>query len=75
MKCIICRNDETVQGKTTVTFERNGMTLVIKNVPAWICPNCGEAYVDEEISDELLKSAETAECEGVEVEIRNFQAA
>lgn len=75
MKCIICRNDETVQGKTTVTFERNGMTLVIKNVPAWICPNCGEAYVDDEISDKLLKSAETAECEGVEVEIRNFQVA
>jgi len=34
MKCIICRNGETKEGTTTVTFDREGITLVVKDVPA-----------------------------------------
>jgi predicted RNA-binding Zn-ribbon protein involved in translation (DUF1610 family) len=51
------------------------MTLVIKNVPAQVCPNCGEAYVDESTASRLLESAEEAACQGVQVEVRNYQAA
>jgi YgiT-type zinc finger domain-containing protein len=75
MKCLMCKNEKTIDGTTTVTFERDGMTLVIKNVPAQVCPNCGEAYVDEATTARLLESAETAACEGVQVEVRNYQAA
>ena len=75
MKCLMCKNENTTDGTTTVTFERDGMTLVIKNVPAQVCRNCGEAYVDEEITSRLLETAEQAACEGVQVEVRNFQAA
>ena len=75
MKCLMCKNEKTVEGTTTVTFERDGMTLVIKNVPAQVCPNCGEAYVDEETSIRLLETAERAASEGVQVEVREYQAA
>ena len=75
MKCLMCKNESTVAGTTTITFERNGMTLVIKNVPAQVCPNCGEAYVDEDTSARLLESAEIAASEGVQVEVREYQAA
>jgi YgiT-type zinc finger domain-containing protein len=75
MKCLMCKNENTVEGTTTVTFERDGMTLVVKNVPAQVCPNCGEAYVDENTTATLIASAETAACEGVQVEVRNYQAA
>jgi YgiT-type zinc finger domain-containing protein len=71
----MCKNEDSVQGTTTVTFERDGMTLVIKNVPAQVCPNCGEAYVDESTASRLLESAEEAACQGVQVEVRNYQAA
>lgn len=54
IKCLICKQDETRSGVTTVTLERDGSTLVIKGVPAQVCPNCGEAYVDEDVTDELL---------------------
>lgn len=46
MKCVICKHGETRPGMTTVTLERGGATLVVKGVPARICGNCGEAYVD-----------------------------
>ena len=47
MKCVICKHGETKEGTTTVTFDRDGMTLVVKDVPAQVCTNCGEDYVDE----------------------------
>ena len=43
MKCVICRNGETTPGKAMLTLERDGMTLVIKGVPARVCANCDTA--------------------------------
>lgn len=75
MKCIICKQGETKPSKATVTLERDGMTLVFKSVPANICANCGEEYVDEKTTKELLKSAEEAIKAGVQVDIREYIAA
>ena len=72
MKCVICKQGNTRPGETTVTLERNGMTLVFKDVPAEVCPTCGEAYVDEKATEQLLKSAEEAARLGVQVDIREF---
>lgn len=75
MKCVVCKKGETAKGKVTVTLERGDMTLVIKKVPANVCQNCGEEYVDEITTTELLKSAEEASEIGVHVDIRNFRLA
>jgi len=72
MKCAICKHGETRPGKTTVTLQRNGMTLVIRNVPAEVCENCGEAYVDEATARELLHGAKAAARAGVMVDIREY---
>jgi YgiT-type zinc finger domain-containing protein len=74
MRCVICKQGETQPGTTTVTLERIGMTLVFKSVPAQVCDNCGEAYVDEEVSRQILKAAEDAARHGVQVDIREFIA-
>ncbi len=75
MKCMICKHGETRAGKTTVTLERGGATLVIKGVPALICDNCGEAYVDEGITRQLLEATEEALRAGVQVDVREFSGA
>ena len=75
MKCVICRNGETRPGKATVTLEREGTTLVVKGVPARVCANCGEEYVDEETTARLLKTAEEAALAGVQVDVREYFAA
>ena len=75
MKCVICKQGETQPGKVTMTLERGNMTLVIKNVPARVCQNCGEAYIDETTSADLLMDAENALQSGVQVEVREFVAA
>ncbi len=72
MKCLICKNGETELGMTTLTFEREGTVVVFKSVPARICSNCGESYVDEKTSALLLKKAEEASQAGVQIDVRKF---
>jgi YgiT-type zinc finger domain-containing protein len=72
MRCIICKKGETKPDKATVILERDGMTLVFKGLPANVCANCGEEYVDERTTKELLKSAEEALKAGVQVDIREY---
>jgi YgiT-type zinc finger domain-containing protein len=74
MKCVICRQGETREGLTTVTLERGPTVVVIRGVPAQVCDNCGEAYVDEDITARLLTEAEDAASAGNEVEVCNFAA-
>ncbi|MBI4367070.1 MAG: type II toxin-antitoxin system MqsA family antitoxin [Deltaproteobacteria bacterium] len=75
MQCVVCKKGETRQGMTTVTLERGGMTLVVKGVPAQVCANCGEAFVDSDAATKLLQSAEAAAKAGVQVDIREYIAA
>jgi YgiT-type zinc finger domain-containing protein len=75
MKCVICKHGETRTGKTTVTLERGSTTLVVKGVPARICDNCGEAYVSQETTRQLLETAEEALRAGVQVDVREFAGA
>lgn len=75
MKCVVCKHEKTVKGETSVTLERDSTTLVIKGVPAQVCPNCGEAYVDDETTRKLLQTANDAAKNGVRVEIRDYMVA
>lgn len=75
MKCVICKAGETRSGKATVTLERDGATLVIKNVPAEICANCGEEYVSAETTELLMRNAEEAVRSGVQISVRDYAAA
>lgn len=70
MKCVICKVGETRHGHTAITLERDTATLVFKAVPAEGCANCGEAYVAEEISRQILAARS-----GVQVDVRDFVGA
>ena len=58
MICLICRQAETMHGFTSINLERGEMRLLIKNVPAQLCPSCGEAYLAENVAMQLLQDAE-----------------
>lgn len=75
MKCAICKSGETHKGEVTITLERGDTTLSFKKVPAEVCHNCGEEYVDEETIALLLKDAEMEVLAGTRVNIKEFTAA
>jgi YgiT-type zinc finger domain-containing protein len=62
-------------GFVTVTLEPAGTTLVIKRVPALVCDNCGEEYVDEAVAAELMHTARVASDASIQVEVREYAAA
>jgi len=74
VKCVICKHGETRPGSATVMLERDDMTLIVKSVPAQVCENCGEEYVDEDTTIQLLQQAEEAARVGVQVEVRTYVA-
>ena len=75
MRCLICKQADVESGWATVTLERGGLTLVFKRVPARVCPNCGEEYVNDDVTAQLLTSAEALADAGAQVDIREFVAA
>lgn len=74
MKCTMCGQAEPREGTTTVTVERDGATLVMKGVPALVCPNCGEDYVSEETARHISAAAAEVVDKGIKVEVRQYAA-
>ncbi len=75
MKCVICQYGETEPGTKTVALTRDETTVVIRDVPALICTTCGEEYVGAVTGARLSQIAERAVEEGVQVDVRRYQAA
>ncbi len=74
MTCVLCRHGETRPGEVTVTLQRGGTTVILKGVPAEVCENCGEYYLSQIVSEQVLVRAEQAVTSGAEVEILRFAA-
>ena len=74
MKCMICRSDETEPGEVSVVLERDGTTVIIRGVPAEVCRNCGEYWLDQAVTHRVLGQAEDAAARRAEVEIVRYAA-
>jgi YgiT-type zinc finger domain-containing protein len=74
MKCVLCKNGETRPGTVTVTLERGKTVVVVRDVPADVCENCGEYYLDSAVAQEVYQRAEGAVARNAEVEILRYAA-
>lgn len=75
MICPICKCGHTRSGFASVTLERDNTTLVVQQVSALICDNCGEEFIEESAAAQLLNRAESAVHAGVQIELRQYAAA
>ncbi|HLA74936.1 MAG TPA: type II toxin-antitoxin system MqsA family antitoxin [Gammaproteobacteria bacterium] len=74
MKCVLCKHGETRTGKVTVSLQRGETTVIVKDVPAEVCENCGEYYLSESVTEKILQKGEDAVRKGAEVEIYRYAA-
>ena len=74
MKCPICKTGDTHIGITTVTLQRNNSVVVIRDVPAEICENCGEYYLSEPTASRVYADADATAKRNVDVEIQRYAA-
>ena len=75
MDCVICRNGTTAPGEVTVTLERGPSIVLIKHVPAQVCQNCGDYYLDEKTTALVLAQGEEAVSKGAELEVTSLRQA
>ena len=48
MTCLVCKHDRFKSGTTILPIERGQAIVLITDIPARVCENCGDAYLDEE---------------------------
>ena len=53
MTCPTCGQDALVPGTTTFATDSAGTVVVVRDVPAQVCGNCGEAFISDEVAAEL----------------------
>jgi YgiT-type zinc finger domain-containing protein len=75
MKCLRCKNGIPTQGKTTFTADRDGVTIIIKNVPARICNICGDEYFEAAVTAKILEQVKEAAKAGGQLNLREYTAA
>lgn len=74
MDCVICKTGQTHPGVTTVTLQRDNTVVVIRDVPADICDDCGEYYLSEPVARRVYADADGTVQRQVEVEIQRYAA-
>ncbi|MFT7204774.1 MAG: YgiT-type zinc finger domain-containing protein [Algoriphagus sp.] len=75
MECSLCKFGNTNLGHVTVTLEKGSTIVLIKDVPAEICENCGHYYLSTEITKIVLKTGQEAVKKGAELEVVKLQVA
>ena len=54
MTCFFCKG-HTVESKTKFIVDLGSCVVIVKNVPAQVCQQCGEASFDNETAKQLEK--------------------
>ncbi|MBM3818549.1 MAG: type II toxin-antitoxin system MqsA family antitoxin [Acidimicrobiia bacterium] len=70
--CVFCRVGERRPGTTTITLTRDEAAVVIRDVPAEVCDNCGHAYFDGTVVEALEQIHEAAIDAGAKYAVRDF---
>lgn len=67
-KCPIC-SGQVQPGTTTFSIDLQSGVVVVRNVPAHICQQCGEEWLDDEQSVKLEKIVARAREENFQLEM------
>ena len=59
-QCEFCEG-EMEQRRVLARFRFKGQTIYVENVPAWVCPKCGEQYFDAPVYKRLERIAQQRE--------------
>ena len=73
--CTTCKNGMMKPGFTSVTFDKDNVVIVFRNVPAQVCEVCGDYIIEGSIAKSLLKTAKEEREKGHEISILNYDKA
>ena len=72
-KCFAC-GGTMEPGQTTFTADFGSGVVVIRNVPATVCSQCGMEWIDDEITERIEKIVKDAKDKHSVVEVMSLSA-
>ncbi len=73
-QCPVCGGSRK-EGLTTFTADYKSALVVIRNVPAFICSQCGEEWITDDIAAKVESLASSAHKEKKQIEVVDFSEA
>jgi YgiT-type zinc finger domain-containing protein len=71
--CPLCAG-QLRQGATTFTADFGAGVVVVRHVPARVCSQCGEAWIEDATAAQVERLVEQARTSGKEVEVIDLAA-
>lgn len=75
MKCVICKTGHTEPSMSSTVFDQDGRVIVVRDVPAQVCQQCGETYFSKEVTAQIYEQVMQVMEGDTEVEIIHLKAA
>jgi YgiT-type zinc finger domain-containing protein len=72
MRCGVCKNGETKQGKSVITLTKGKLVVLFRNVPSDICHDCGEEYIAEDTTKLLLQTTDESFKKGIALDLKDW---
>ncbi|MDZ7761279.1 MAG: type II toxin-antitoxin system MqsA family antitoxin [Desulfovermiculus sp.] len=71
--CPMCGGTQS-QGTTTFTVDKGNILVVVRNVPAHVCSQCGEAWIKDSVAEDLEQIVSEAIAHRRQLEIIDMAA-
>lgn len=71
MNCILCKSNLTI-GVVNHIVDLDGHIIIIKGVPANICNQCGEYFIENDIAMKIEKIIEEVTKNKIEILVLNY---
>ena len=72
-RCAVC-GGSVEKGKTTFTVDYVEGVVVVRNVPALVCRQCGMEWIDDKHAEKIEKIVNEAKTKHSEVEVMSLPA-
>ena len=66
--CIIC-SGKVEKGTTTFALDLKSSLIVVRNVPALVCTQCGEDWIEDSTATELEQVIERSKTQNSQLEV------
>ena len=70
-KCLMCKG-KTEAGKVNHIIDINGHIVIVKNVPALVCKQCGDYFLEHPIAVKIEKLLNEVEKNYAEIMVLNY---
>ncbi|PIP40915.1 MAG: YgiT-type zinc finger domain-containing protein [Desulfobacterales bacterium CG23_combo_of_CG06-09_8_20_14_all_51_8] len=71
--CPLC-SGELYEGTSTFTVDKQAVLVVVRNVPARVCRQCGESWIKDAVSEKLEQIVVDAKLKHRQLEVIDMAA-